>query len=367
MDDLIRHRLCLSAVTKRFGSRVILDEVSLEAEPGELLVLLGPSGCGKSTLLNIVAGIENVTAGQVSVGHRDVTHVEPRDREIAMVFQTFALYPTMTVRENIGFSLKVRYVPSAEIDAQVRAIGNLLRIGDLLDRRPAQLSGGQQQRVAIARALVRKPSVLLLDEPLSNLDARLRTEMRDELRGIHARTRPTTLYVTHDQIEAMTLANRIVVLAEGRVQQCGPPLIVYRRPANMLVASLVGTPAMKFICGRLHDVASAPAFHTRAGHVIALPNLARSPNLAQGRDAILGIRPEHIEIVPLHSCDCAAGRVVHIEHTGPDTYVTMGLGHDELMTRTPSGVCVGVGDTVFFRVNGSEVNLFSLDSGMRLN
>src|SRR5216110_1297276 len=244
----------LEHVTKRFSAdAVALNDLSLDVQDGEFLILVGPSGCGKTTALRIVAGLEKPTSGRITIGDRVVNDVTPRDRDIAMVFQNYALYPHMTVYRNLAFGLKERRTPKPEIDRRVREVSGILGLDELLKRRPAQLSGGQRQRVAMGRALVREPKAFLLDEPLSNLDAKLRVQMRAELKRIHQRLGITTIYVTHDQVEAMTLGDRIVVMSNGRVQQIGAPQDVYRRPQNLFVAGFIGSPPMNLLRGRCAD------------------------------------------------------------------------------------------------------------------
>ncbi|GIW70764.1 MAG: sugar ABC transporter ATP-binding protein [Planctomycetota bacterium] len=276
--------VALRGIAKRFGAAEVLAGIELEIAAGELVVLLGRSGCGKSTLLRIVCGLEEPSAGEVWIGGREVTALEPRERNLAMVFQSYALYPHMTVRDNIAFPLRIRRVAKAERERRVREVAALLGLEQLLDRRPAQLSGGQRQRVAIARALVRQPPLYLFDEPLSNLDAALRTRMRAELRALHARLGATMLYVTHDQIEAMTLADRIVVLEAGRIQQVGRPEEIYRAPANRFVATFVGSPAMNLIPGEVQG----GRFRAQGAPLELVAGSARSG------PAELGIRPEHV-------------------------------------------------------------------------
>ena len=261
-------RVILDHVTKRFDNdAVALRDLSLQIDDGEFLILVGPSGCGKSTALRLVAGLEKPTSGTITIGERVVNHVSPRDRDIAMVFQNYALYPHMTVYKNLAFGLKERRTPKAEIDRRVREAGAMLGLDDLMKRRPAQLSGGQRQRVAMGRALVREPLAFLLDEPLSNLDAKLRVQMRAELKRIHQRLGITTLYVTHDQVEAMTLGDRIVVMSDGEVQQMGHPQDVYRHPANLFVAGFIGSPPMNLLRGRAEGgrIAAGGLSFERAG------------------------------------------------------------------------------------------------------
>jgi len=279
--------IALDKVTKIFaGGVVAVDDVSLTIASGEFLVLVGPSGCGKSTLLRMIAGLEEVTAGAISIGERDVTELPPRSRDIAMVFQSYALYPHMTVRQNLGYGLKVRKTPKREITERVTRAAGLLGLEDLLDRKPAALSGGQRQRVAMGRAIVREPQAFLMDEPLSNLDAKLRVSMRAQLAALHGRLETTTIYVTHDQIEAMTLGQRVAVMRDGRIQQVDTPQVLYARPANLYVAAFIGSPAMNLVEAKVEG--GQIQF---GGYAIPLPAGSAAP---QGR-AVVGIRPEAFE------------------------------------------------------------------------
>jgi len=279
--------IALQNVTKEFpGGTFALDDLSLDVPDGEFLILVGPSGCGKTTALRLIAGLEKPTSGQIRIGERLVNGVSPRDRDIAMVFQNYALYPHMTVYRNLAFGLKERRTPKREIDRRVREISTVLSLDELLKRRPAQLSGGQRQRVAMGRALVREPKVFLLDEPLSNLDAKLRVQMRAELKRLHQKLGITTVYVTHDQVEAMTLADRIVVMSAGKALQIGPPQEVFRRPANIFVAGFIGSPAMNLIRGR-----------ASGGQVSAGELSFRRDGVPDG-DVVVGLRPE--SLTPLH-------------------------------------------------------------------
>jgi len=283
-------RILLEGVTKVFsGDVVAVDDVDLTIESGEFMVLVGPSGCGKSTLLRMIAGLEEVSGGRILIGERDVTDLAPRARDIAMVFQNYALYPHMSVKKNLGYGLKVRRTPSAEIERRVAEAARLLGLEELLERRPAALSGGQRQRVAMGRAIVREPAAFLMDEPLSNLDAKLRVSMRAELSRLHDRIGVTTVYVTHDQIEAMTLGQRVAVMRQGVVQQVDSPQVLYRRPANLFVAAFIGSPAMNLVEGTIAD-----------GHVeLAGLRIPLDPKRRPERDgrAIVGIRPEDFEDV----------------------------------------------------------------------
>jgi multiple sugar transport system ATP-binding protein len=288
-------RIEIENVTKTYGGGVrAVDGVTLRLEEGEFLVLVGPSGCGKSTLLRMLAGLEEITSGSILIGGRVVNDVPPARRDIAMVFQNYALYPHMTVRGNLAFGLEMRRLPRPEIDRRVREVAETLGLAELLERRPKELSGGQRQRVALGRAIVRQPQAFLFDEPLSNLDAKLRVQMRAELKKLHRTLRTTTVYVTHDQEEAMTLGDRVVVLKDGRIQQSGSPLEVYDRPANRFVAGFVGTPPMNFLSGRVVAENGHAEFES-AGLRLRLPAAMRA---AAGRAMVLGIRPEHFSDQP---------------------------------------------------------------------
>jgi multiple sugar transport system ATP-binding protein len=281
--------IVLERVTKVFaGDVAAVDDISLRIEDGEFMVLVGPSGCGKSTLLRLIAGLEDVDAGAIWIGERDVTELPPRERDIAMVFQSYALYPHMSVRQNLGYGLKVRRLAKKEADDRVERVARLLRLDELLERRPAALSGGQRQRVAMGRAIVREPQAFLMDEPLSNLDAKLRVGMRAQLASLHARLHATTVYVTHDQVEAMTLGQRVAVMRDGRIQQVDTPKELYARPVNLFVASFIGSPAMNLVEARLNGAAIE-----FGGHRISLPP-EHMPQATSDR-IVLGIRPEAFE------------------------------------------------------------------------
>src|SRR5438034_7344429 len=279
-------------VRKSFGNFEVLHGVSIPIEDGEFVVLVGPSGCGKSTLLRMLAGLENITSGTISIGDRVVNNVQPKERDIAMVFQNYALYPHMTVADNMGFSLKLRGAKPEEISSGVKRAAEILALTPLLERYPRQLSGGQRQRVAMGRAIVRDPQVFLFDEPLSNLDAKLRVAMRTEIKELHQRLKTTTVYVTHDQIEAMTMADTIVVMHDGVIEQMGAPLELYDTPNNQFVAGFIGSPAMNFLEGTLAVNGSASV---KATNGATLP-LAKAPASSNGRPVIYGIRPAHLEL-----------------------------------------------------------------------
>src|SRR5687767_221089 len=285
-------QVTIKDVRKSFGSSAVIHGVSIDIQDGEFVILVGPSGCGKSTLLRMIAGLENITDGEIRIGERVVNNVPPKERDIAMVFQNYALYPHMTVAANMGFSLKLRGARKPEIDSRVARAADILGLGPLLARYPRQLSGGQRQRVAMGRAIVRDPQVFLFDEPLSNLDAKLRVAMRTEIKELHQRLRTTTVYVTHDQIEAMTMADRIVVMHDGLVEQIGAPLELYDRPQNLFVAGFIGSPAMNFLKGAIR-VNGALEFEGPGG--IRLP-LSVAPQGSDGRSAIYGVRPEHFTL-----------------------------------------------------------------------
>ena len=298
----------LSGVRKSFGSTEVLHGVDVAVEDGEFCVLVGPSGCGKSTLLRMIAGLEEISGGRIAIGERVVNGVAPKERDIAMVFQNYALYPHMSVYDNMAFSLKLAGVAKDEAGQRVADASQILGLNDYLQRYPRQLSGGQRQRVAMGRAIVRKPQVFLFDEPLSNLDAKLRVAMRTEIKALHQRLTTTSVYVTHDQIEAMTMADKIVVMNNGRVEQIGSPLELYDNPANLFVAGFIGSPAMNFLKGRLNGAAVA------VGSGISLPVKTK---LESGRDVLVGVRPEHLAV----AADGVAAEVVIVEPTGADTQI----------------------------------------------
>ena len=348
----------LRGVTKAYAGLTVMKDINLEIEDGAFLVLLGPSGCGKSTILNMIAGLEPVTGGAIHIAGRDVTELEPDERDIAMVFQSYALYPTMSVRRNIGFGLKMRGMPKADIEKRGDEIGELLQITPLLDRKPSQLSGGQQQRVAIGRALVREPSVFLFDEPLSNLDAKLRADMRVELKRLHERLGRTIVYVTHDQIEAMTLATKVVVLDKGAIQQADTPENVYRRPANKFVASFVGAPTMNFIDGKLVQDGDGIAFDGGSGQ-LPLANLPTRSRDLIGQPLTLGARPEHLMFDDLG----ANARVLLAEPTGPDQYVRLAGAGSEVTARTGPEQHFSSGADARIMIDGARVSLFDPESG----
>jgi multiple sugar transport system ATP-binding protein len=342
-------------VRKSFGSTQVLHGVSVEIEDGEFVILVGPSGCGKSTLLRMIAGLENITGGEIAIGGRVVNNVAPKERDIAMVFQNYALYPHMTVRDNMAFSLSLARVPKATIDQQVARAAQILGLTQFLNRYPRQLSGGQRQRVAMGRAIVRDPQVFLFDEPLSNLDAKLRVAMRAEIKELHQRLTTTTVYVTHDQIEAMTMADKIVVMNGGRVEQIGAPLELYDRPNNLFVAGFIGSPAMNFLQGRIGD----GAFVAEGGAALPLPGKG---NGANGKPAVYGVRPEHFR---LDSQGLPA--VVHVvEPTGSETQVMAEFAGASVICAFRERVSAKPGETIRITPEPALVHLFDAGSGERL-
>lgn len=303
--------IVLDQVHKRYGSLTVVDAMSLDIKDGEFVVFVGPSGCGKSTTLRMIAGLEDISHGAISIGGRDVTNLEPKDRNIAMVFQNYALYPHKSVYENLAFGMRMRKAPKAEIAQQVKWAAEMLGIENLLDRKPRQLSGGQMQRVSLGRALVRRPDAFLLDEPLSNLDAKLRIHMREELALLHKRIGTSMVYVTHDQVEAMTLGDRIVVMQGGKAQQIGTPLEIYDSPANIFVAGFLGAPEMNFIDGNIFIRDGKPCFRA-ADFEVALPERRiKGAALPDGSAVTLGVRPEHLR---LGTTAADAGDVAHTDH-----------------------------------------------------
>jgi len=362
--------VALERVVKTYeGGRVAIAGASFEVADSELVVLLGPSGCGKSTLLRIIAGLETPTAGTVRIGDRVVNDLAPKDRDIAMVFQTYALYPHMTVGENLGFSLQLRGVPRAQRAVRVHEVAALLGLDGQLERLPRQLSGGQRQRVALGRALVREPQVFLLDEPLSNLDARLRLAMRTEIARLHRRLGTTMIYVTHDQVEAMTLGQRIVVLNGGEIQQIDTPMRIYAQPANIFVAGFIGTPPMNFLRGRVVRH-SEPQLDL--GFVQLPLGAAHAASLAahDGAELVAGLRPEDLQLA---APSAAAGggpqlaaAVELIEPVGNETFLTVRAGEVELVLRTPPQQLPQVGDPVTLSFTPERLHLFDAASGRRL-
>jgi multiple sugar transport system ATP-binding protein len=344
---------------KAYGGVEVIHGVSLSIADGEFVTLVGPSGCGKSTLLRMIAGLESITEGKVKIGPRVVNNLAPRDRDIAMVFQNYALYPHKTVEQNMSFGLKLRNTPKDEIQARVKRAADILHVAPYLSRYPRQLSGGQRQRVAMGRAIVRDPQVFLFDEPLSNLDAQLRVQMRAEIKELHQRLKTTTIYVTHDQIEAMTMADRIVVMRDGVVEQSGEPLELYDKPANLFVAGFIGSPAMNLFRGTVR-IDGKPSFFTEDG--IALP-LASAPGYTDGRPCVYGVRPEHLT---LGGGDDVKAEVSVIEPTGSETQVFGKLGEQKIVGVFRERVSAEPGEILSLRPRLESVHLFDAQTGMRL-
>jgi len=346
-------------VRKSFGATRVIHGVNISIDDGEFVVLVGPSGCGKSTLLRMIAGLENITGGEISIGDRVVNKVPPKERDVAMVFQNYALYPHMTVAANMAFSMKLRGAPQSEIDTRVNRAAEILGLSHLLGRFPRQLSGGQRQRVAMGRAIVRDPQVFLFDEPLSNLDAKLRVQMRAEIKELHQRLKTTTVYVTHDQIEAMTMADKIVVMHDGIVEQIGDPLELYDRPNNLFVAGFIGSPAMNCLKGTLRLNGKAE-FEGPGG--IMLP-VASVPRNSDGQPAVYGIRPEHFVIAD----DGAEVEVQIVEPTGSETQVIAKLGGKEIIAVFRERYQFKPGDKIRLSPDPRLVHLFDEATGKRMN
>jgi multiple sugar transport system ATP-binding protein len=342
-------------VIKRFGETAVLHGVSIEIPDGSFTVLVGPSGCGKSTLLRMVAGLENISGGEIAISGKVVNQVPPKERDIAMVFQNYALYPHMTVRDNMAFSLTLAKKDKAFIDERVGKAAGILGLTPLLERFPRQLSGGQRQRVAMGRCIVRDPQVFLFDEPLSNLDAKLRVAMRTEIKELHQRLRTTSVYVTHDQIEAMTMADQIVVMHDGRIEQTGSPLELYDRPANRFVAGFIGSPAMNFIDGTQKDGALVAATGAR------LP-IASATAANDGRSMVYGIRPEHLELAD----DGFEAEVVVIEPTGSETQLFARLGQQEIVAIFRERHEFAPGQKIRLKPRAPVAHLFDASSGQRI-
>jgi multiple sugar transport system ATP-binding protein len=344
--------LLIRDVRKSFGTVEVLKGIDLDVRSGEFIALVGPSGCGKSTLLAIIAGLEKATSGAISIASRVVNNVAPKDRDIAMVFQSYALYPTMTVRENMMFGMESRGVPKAQREEALRRVSSLLQIDQLLNRKPGQLSGGQRQRVAMGRALVRDPALFLFDEPLSNLDAKLRVEMRAEIKKLHQKIGKTTVYVTHDQVEAMTLSSRIAVLNKGELQQFDEPQKIYDHPTNMFVAGFMGSPAMNFIPATAKD---ANIVELEGGGSLSFQ---RSFQATPGQRVVLGVRPEQLARSAAAAPNTISTTVLLVEPTGSATHVVTRLGNREVTATFAPGHAPAVGDTVHLTVDMTKACLF---------
>jgi multiple sugar transport system ATP-binding protein len=339
-------------VRKSYGAVEVLRGIDVDVNDGEFVALVGPSGCGKSTLLRMIAGLEGISEGDISIGGRIVNDIAPKQRDVAMVFQNYALYPHMTVARNMGFSLKLAGKPQEEIGRRVAAAAEILDLTHLLDRLPRQLSGGQRQRVAMGRAIVRDPQVFLFDEPLSNLDAKLRVQMRAEIKALHQRLRTTTVYVTHDQVEAMTMADKIVVMRDGVVEQAGSPLHLYDRPGNMFVAGFIGSPAMNFIDGRIEN-----GTFIGDGGFSAQATVAGAP-----AKVVLGIRPEHLLLDPSGT----EATVTVVEQTGSETFLLLDMGGRKLTYLGRDRLAIGPGETIRVRPDPARLHFFDAATGRRI-
>ncbi|SJM33321.1 ABC transporter ATP-binding protein [Mesorhizobium delmotii] len=350
-------QVAISNVAKAFGTVKVLHDVSVDIADGQFVVLVGPSGCGKSTLLRMVAGLETVSGGTIAIGDRVVNHLPPAKRDIAMVFQNYALYPHKTVEQNMAFALKLRKTDPADVAERVKRAADILDLNPYLKRYPRQLSGGQRQRVAMGRAIVRNPQVFLFDEPLSNLDAKLRVQMRTEIKELHQRLKTTTIYVTHDQIEAMTMADKIVVMRDGRIEQVGAPLELFDRPANLFVAGFIGSPSMNLLKGVVRkgdkpvvEIAGTP-----------FPIAANSA-VEDGRKVVYGVRPEHLEIHP----DGVPAKISVVEPTGSETLVFLRFGEGEMVALFRERHDFKPGDTLHLKPRLDQVHLFDSETGRRL-
>jgi multiple sugar transport system ATP-binding protein len=346
--------------SKSYGAVEVIHGVSIAVADSEFVTLVGPSGCGKSTLLRMIAGLETITAGDIKIGARTVNNLAPKDRDIAMVFQNYALYPHKTVSENMSFALKLRHTPKSEVDARVKRAAEILDLSPYLQRYPRQLSGGQRQRVAMGRAIVRSPQVFLFDEPLSNLDAKLRVQMRAEIKELHQRLRTTTIYVTHDQVEAMTMADRIVVMRDGIVEQAGLPLELYDRPVNLFVASFIGSPSMNLFKGRI-VIGEKPNFLTDEG--ISLP-LRTAPPGVDGRPCVYGVRPEHLA---LGGDGRMQAEISVVEPTGSETQMFGKIGEQKFVGVFRERVAVRPGEKIVLSPNLDAIHLFDAQTGKRLH
>ena len=342
-------------VRKAFGPVEVIHGVDIEIADGEFVVLVGPSGCGKSTLLRMIAGLEDISGGVITIGGRIVNNLSPSERDIAMVFQNYALYPHMKVRDNMAFSLRLRKMDRSAVDERVSHAAAILGLAPFLDRYPRQLSGGQRQRVAMGRAIVRNPQVFLFDEPLSNLDAKLRVQMRTEIKELHQRLRTTTVYVTHDQVEAMTMADKIVVLQDGRIEQIGAPLELFDRPANAFVAGFIGSPSMNLLQGKVAPGGAVEVNGLRLA-------VAGDHAVGNGETVLFGIRPEHLELSP----EGFPARISVVEPTGSETLVFLRFGESEIVALFRERHDFRPGDTVHLRPRADQVHLFNAETGQRV-
>jgi multiple sugar transport system ATP-binding protein len=347
-------------IEKAYGPVKVIHGIGFDIQDGEFVVLVGPSGCGKSTLLRMLAGLEDITGGEISIDGKVVNDLESKDRDIAMVFQSYALYPHMTVRENMGFSLRLRNADKALTDKRVDDAARILNLDQLLDRHPRELSGGQRQRVAMGRAIVRDPKVFLFDEPLSNLDAKLRVAMRAEIKALHQRLKTTTVYVTHDQIEAMTMADRIVVMHDGIIEQIGTPLDLYDRPSNLFVAQFIGSPAMNVIAGQLRGTGGATSVEAAGTHWPVPAQVGGS----EGQAVHYGIRPGDIHLAPAGSG--IAAKVIVVEPTGAETELLLQVGDAQIIAVIHGRTAAKPDETVYLAIDADKAHVFDSASGTRL-
>ena len=356
----------LQGVHKLFGSVTAVEDFNLLIGSSEFVVFVGPSGCGKSTTLRMLAGLEDVSSGVISIDGAPVNNVHPKDRDIAMVFQNYALYPHLNVFDNISFGLRAKRLPKEEITTRTNEAADILGLDELLKRRPGELSGGQKQRVAMGRAIVRKPKVFLFDEPLSNLDAKLRHKMRAEMKLLHQRVQTTTVYVTHDQVEAMTLADRIVIMNLGRIEQVGTPDEVYKHPASQFVASFIGSPAMNFATGTVTGTGSKAKLKTDSGESIGLGGR----DIAEGRRIQLGLRPEHMMLAkaakPASGHISISAHITVIEPMGHETVLTCDAGFGEIVGKYEGEDRFKPGDAANFHIRADRLHYFDLDTGLRI-
>ncbi|MCJ7874534.1 sn-glycerol-3-phosphate ABC transporter ATP-binding protein UgpC [Phaeobacter sp. J2-8] len=352
----------ISGLKKSFGAVDVIHSIDLEIEDGEFVALVGPSGCGKSTLLRIISGLEPASGGEIRIDGNVVNHLNPRERNIAMVFQNYALYPHMTVAKNMGFNLKLSGMSRTEIDEKVEGVAKLLELDKLLDRKPGQLSGGQRQRVAMGRAIVRDPAAFLFDEPLSNLDAKLRVQMRSEIKTLHQRVKTTSIYVTHDQIEAMTLADRVVILNGGNIEQAGRPIDLYNKPDNLFVAAFIGTPSMNLIEATIVKTDTGPAAMFACGQ--SIPVQSDHPKMAEHEKVIVGMRPEHF------TTDATGvqltGATSLVEPTGAQTHITFDLAGASATAVLDGGVDLAVGQPLTVSIDPAKVHFFDKETGHRV-
>ena len=352
----------ITGLKKNFGAVEVIHGVDLQIEDGEFVALVGPSGCGKSTLLRIISGLEPASGGEIRIDGTVVNHLNPRERNIAMVFQNYALYPHMSVAKNMGFNLKLSGMKRGEIDEKVKEVAGLLELDKLLDRKPGQLSGGQRQRVAMGRAIVRDPAAFLFDEPLSNLDAKLRVQMRSEIKTLHQRVKTTSIYVTHDQIEAMTLADRVVILNGGNIEQAGRPIDLYEKPDNLFVAAFIGTPSMNLIDATIVKTDTGLAAELSGGQMV--PVTSNHPHIRAHEEVIVGMRPEHFALggdgVPL------SGPATLVEPTGAQTHITFDLGGKPATAVLDGGVDVSVGQPLTVSIDPMKVHFFDRTTGRRV-